>query len=79
MPTYSYRCQDCAAEFDRRQTDYADHAPACPDCGGTASRVPSPFTFKFALPSHWRRGGNVTHGHSETMTERDAYGYPEGE
>jgi putative FmdB family regulatory protein len=36
MPTYAYRCEQCGATFEERQS-VAEHervTPPCPHCGG---------------------------------------------
>jgi len=34
MPTYEYRCKDCAHQFDVQQAFTDDALTECPDCGG---------------------------------------------
>lgn len=38
MPTYDYRCSECAAEFEACH-GVAEPAPACRRCGGRCRRV----------------------------------------
>ena len=38
MPTYDYRCGECAAVFEASH-GVADPAPTCRRCGGQCSRV----------------------------------------
>ncbi|MEX5729070.1 putative FmdB family regulatory protein [Rhodovulum iodosum] len=35
MPIYNYRCQDCAASFERLVPMTDDTPPACPECAST--------------------------------------------
>ncbi len=48
MPTYEYRCPDCAHEYEKREGFDAPAAQKCPQCGGTARRVihAPPIVFK---------------------------------
>ncbi|MBX3094119.1 MAG: FmdB family transcriptional regulator [Cryobacterium sp.] len=39
MPTYSYRCADCAHAFDIQQAFTDDSLTVCPECGGTLRKV----------------------------------------
>jgi putative FmdB family regulatory protein len=46
MPTYSYRCQDCGATFERVETitEHRTDKPRCPKCDGEkVVQVPTPF------------------------------------
>ena len=48
MPTYEYRCPDCAHEYEKREGFDAPAAQKCPRCGGMAQRVihAPPIVFK---------------------------------
>ncbi len=48
MPTYEYRCPDCAHQYEKREGFDAPAAQKCPQCGGTAQRVihAPPIVFK---------------------------------
>ncbi|MGI9625423.1 MAG: FmdB family zinc ribbon protein [Longimicrobiales bacterium] len=39
MPTYEYRCQDCAHDFERFQRMSDPPVAECPECGGTPERL----------------------------------------
>lgn len=39
MPTYGYRCQKCADEFDVFQKMNDDPVTECPKCGGAVKRM----------------------------------------
>lgn len=41
MPTYDYRCNSCAKEFEVFQRITADPGANCPKCGGPARRLVS--------------------------------------
>jgi putative FmdB family regulatory protein len=42
MPTYAYRCQQCAHEFDAVQKFSDDPIRICPECGGDVRKVFQP-------------------------------------
>jgi putative FmdB family regulatory protein len=42
MPTYSYRCRDCAHEFEQYQKFSDEPLTDCPTCAGTVRRVIHP-------------------------------------
>ena len=48
MPTYEYRCLDCAQEYEKREGFDAPALQQCAKCGGTARRVlhAAPVVFK---------------------------------
>jgi putative FmdB family regulatory protein len=48
VPTYEYRCLDCAHEYEKREGFDAPALQGCPTCGGTARRVihAAPVVFK---------------------------------
>lgn len=39
MPTYEYRCKDCAHTFDAYQSFTDDALTECPQCGGVIKKV----------------------------------------
>ena len=39
MPTYHYKCKDCAYEFEEFQSIMEDALADCPKCGGAIIRV----------------------------------------
>ena len=39
MPTYSYRCTECATEFDIQQAFTDDSLSVCPNCGGQLRKL----------------------------------------
>jgi putative FmdB family regulatory protein len=44
MPIYEYFCLNCKRKFELlRPMSQAEEAGVCPDCGGSAERVPSLF------------------------------------
>jgi len=42
MPLYEYVCEECGLAFDMEASlDHYDKPVTCPECDGTAVRVPS--------------------------------------
>ena len=39
MPTYSYRCTECATAFDIQQAFTDDTLTVCPNCGGKLRKL----------------------------------------
>jgi putative FmdB family regulatory protein len=39
MPTYSYRCTECATAFDIQQSFTDDSLTVCPNCGGRLRKL----------------------------------------
>ncbi len=39
MPTYEYRCPDCAHQYEKREGFDAPAAQKCPQCGGKVQRL----------------------------------------
>jgi putative FmdB family regulatory protein len=39
MPTYSYRCTECATAFDIQQAFTDDSLTVCPNCGGKLRKL----------------------------------------
>jgi putative FmdB family regulatory protein len=48
MPMYSYRCDKCGVQFDRRQSFSAQPLTRCPECKGHVQRLirPAGIVFK---------------------------------
>lgn len=49
MPTYAFRCPDCATTFEERRTfARSDDPVTCPTCGGgaAAKRMGTPMVFR---------------------------------
>lgn len=67
MPTYHYRCAQCAHEFDQFQKFSEDPMTECPACQGTIKRVIGPVGVVFK-GSGWyitdSRGGTKENGAS---------------
>lgn len=50
MPTYTYRCDDCATEFEVTQRITDSPLRRCRDCGGKVERVIHPVGIIFKGP-----------------------------
>lgn len=42
MPIYTYQCQSCGVQFDRRQSFSARPLERCPECRGPVKRLLQP-------------------------------------
>ena len=67
MPTYEYRCADCANHYETREGFDAPSTQACPRCGGRAKRVlfAPPVVFKgsgFYVTDSRKNGDSATIG-----------------
>lgn len=54
MPTYSYRCTECANAFDIHQAFTEDSLTVCPSCGGVLRKVFSPVGVTFSGSGFYR-------------------------
>jgi putative FmdB family regulatory protein len=54
MPTYSYRCTECANAFDIHQAFTDDTLTVCPTCGGVLRKVFSPVGVTFSGSGFYR-------------------------
>lgn len=54
MPTYSYRCSECANAFDIHQAFTEDSLTVCPACGGLLRKVFSPVGITFSGSGFYR-------------------------
>lgn len=71
MPTYEYRCADCANRYETREGFDAPSVQACPRCGGRAKRVlfAPPIVFKgsgFYVTDSRKNGDRATIGGPDT-------------
>ena len=73
MPVYTYRCDNCGVQFDRRQSFTDPILKACPDCGKKAIHkvfTPVGIVFKgsgfYATDHRSPSGQNINkHSHEE--------------
>jgi putative FmdB family regulatory protein len=63
MPTYSYRCTECAAAFDIQQAFTDDSLTVCPTCGGKLRKLFSAVGVSFSGSGFYRNDSRA----SETM------------
>jgi len=54
VPTYSYRCRDCEAEFDIQQAFSDDPLTQCPECQGSLRKLFSPVGVTFQGSGFYR-------------------------
>jgi putative FmdB family regulatory protein len=67
VPTYEYRCADCANRYETREGFDAPSKQPCPRCGGRAKRViyAPPIVFKgsgFYVTDSRKNGDSATVG-----------------
>lgn len=60
MPTYAYRCKDCAHAFDVYQSFSDDALTECPECSGTLRKVLSPVGVVFKGSGFYRNDSRGT-------------------
>jgi putative FmdB family regulatory protein len=54
VPTYSYRCTECATAFDIQQAFTEDSLTVCPNCGGVLRKVFSAVGVSFSGTGFYR-------------------------
>ena len=54
MPTYSYRCTECATAFDIQQAFTDDSLTVCPNCGGRLRKLFHAVGVSFSGPGFYR-------------------------
>ncbi|GHF23584.1 FmdB family zinc ribbon protein [Pseudolysinimonas yzui] len=54
MPTYSYRCTECATAFDIHQSFTDDSLTECPSCGGRLRKLFSAVGVTFSGSGFYR-------------------------
>ena len=60
MPTYSYRCTECATAFDIQQAFTDDSLTVCPSCGGMLRKVFSAVGVSFSGSGFYRNDSRST-------------------
>lgn len=60
MPTYSYRCTECATAFDIQQAFTDDSLTVCPSCGGVLRKVFSAVGVSFSGSGFYRNDSRAT-------------------
>lgn len=80
MPTYSYRCADCAHAFDIQQAFTDDSLTVCPECGGTLRKVFGNVGVTFSGSGFYRtdsrekKSGDTTKSPDTSTGRKDAGG-----
>lgn len=75
MPTYHYRCQKCAHEFEEFQSIIDEALTICPECQGPVLRLISGgagLIFKgsgFYITDYKRKGSSESSGKSDSKSE----------
>lgn len=84
MPTYSYRCADCAHAFDIQQAFTDDSLTVCPECGGTLRKVFGNVGVTFSGSGFYRtdsresKSGDTTSGDTTKSTDTSTGGKDAG-
>lgn len=77
MPIYTYRCENCGVQFDRRQHFNDDPLTICPECGTDTLRkvyLPVGIVFKgsgFYSTDHRSPSGGETVRHPEEKKKKE--------
>ena len=70
MPTYSYRCTECATAFDIHQAFTEDSLTVCPSCGGVLRKVFSAVGVSFSGSGFYRNDSRASTSTSESSTPK---------
>lgn len=60
MPTYSYRCTECATAFDIQQAFSDESLTVCPTCGGALRKLFSAVGVSFSGSGFYRNDSRST-------------------
>ena len=75
MPTYSYRCTECATAFDIQQAFTDDSLTVCPTCGGKLRKLFSAVGVTFSGSGFYRndsRAGETKAREKKESAKQDA-------
>ena len=72
MPTYSYRCTECATAFDIQQAFTDDSLTVCPTCGGPLRKLFSAVGVSFTGSGFYRNDSRSTTSSSSPATPAPA-------
>lgn len=61
MPTYSYRCIECATAFDIHQAFTDDTLTVCPNCGGKLRKLFNAVGVSFTGSGFYRNDSRPAH------------------
>ena len=84
MPIYTYRCENCAVQFERRQSFNDEPLTVCPECHQNQLRkviTPAGIVFKgsgWYVTDHKSKSSAVQPASAKTGTENKAEGKSEG-
>jgi putative FmdB family regulatory protein len=68
MPTYSYRCTECATAFDIHQAFTDDSLTECPACGGRLRKLFSAVGVTFSGSGFYRNDSRPAQKESSTSS-----------
>lgn len=72
MPTYSYRCRDCAVEFDIQQDFSEDALTECPQCKGSLRKLFSAVGVTFQGSGFYRTDSRAESKKSSTPSKKES-------
>ncbi len=68
MPTYSYRCTECATAFDIQQAFTDDTLTECPACGGKLRKLFSAVGVTFSGSGFYRNDSRASSSSSSSSS-----------
>jgi len=72
LPTYSYRCTECANAFDIHQAFTDDTLTECPVCSGVLRKVFSPIGVTFSGSGFYRTDSRAAKSSSDSVSSTSA-------
>jgi putative FmdB family regulatory protein len=69
MPTYSYRCTECATAFDIQQAFTDDSLTVCPTCGGRLRKLFSAVGVSFTGSGFYRNDSRASENKAREKKE----------
>jgi putative FmdB family regulatory protein len=76
MPTYSYRCTECATAFDIHQAFTDDSLTECPSCGGRLRKLFSAVGVTFSGSGFYRNDSRAAPKESSSSSSSDSTSAP---
>jgi len=70
MPTYSYRCTECATAFDIQQAFTDDTLTECPACGGKLRKLFSAVGVTFSGSGFYRNDSRASSSSSSSSDSK---------
>lgn len=71
MPVYTYRCEDCGVQFDRRQKFSDDPITVCPECHGQVHRLIQPAGIIFKGSGFYVTDNKSSHSLVSSQKDKD--------